>query len=335
MTGREKTTASADAAPWSSLQRKTSKQIAIDHGLINVELSDTISAKLRKDRRRLAALLTRLRTLARAALHDARDRLEATEMAMAEMIIPGTYVDVRAEGLISARGVSTGILGVIGTARSGPIGVAQTLSSLSNARDIFGRADDYAVPDDGSNPLTLTRALQLAYNNGASSVVAVRVASPRRASASYALKDGTGNTGREADRGHARAAGATTSRSRWTSPRRRRGSSARSTPPTFAALNYKAVVPNPQNRIQVTRGDTRRVDIFNLVYKLVVRRRDGAEEQRRHLPARQSQGGAGRLDQFRPGARRERQDGARLRRQSADRRDRRNHYLQCGEHRPR
>src|SRR4026209_1431445 len=110
-------------------------------------------------------------------------------MAMAEMIIPGTYVDVRAEGLISARGVATGILGVIGTAHSGPIGVPVTLSGFSQARDFFAPPDDYAVPDDGSNPLTLTRALQLDYLNGASSVVAVRVASPLRASASYALKD--------------------------------------------------------------------------------------------------------------------------------------------------
>jgi hypothetical protein len=30
---------------------------------------------------------------------------------MAEMIIPGTHIDVRAEGLISAAGVATGIVG--------------------------------------------------------------------------------------------------------------------------------------------------------------------------------------------------------------------------------
>ena len=30
---------------------------------------------------------------------------------MTEMIIPSTYVDVRAEGLISAGGVATGVLG--------------------------------------------------------------------------------------------------------------------------------------------------------------------------------------------------------------------------------
>ena len=188
---------------------------------------------------------------------------------MAEMIIPGTYVDVRAEGLISARGVATGILGVVGTARSGPIGVAVTLSGYSQARDFFGLPDDFAVPDDGSNPLTLTRALQLAYANGASSVVAVRVASPRQASASYALKDGSGNS-------VAKLVAVTPGR--WgndiqvsvddaKAPARIVGEKHTS---SFAALNYHAVVPNPQNRIQVTRGDTRRVDIFNLVYKLVV-----------------------------------------------------------------
>ena len=214
---------------------------------------------------------------------------------------------------------------------SGPIGVPVTLSGFAQARDIFGLPDDFAVPDDGSNPLTLTRALQHAYANGASSVIAVRVASPRRASASYALKDGTGNT-------VATLIAATPGR--WgndiqisvdeaKAPARIVGEKQTS---SFAALNYHAVVPNPQNRIQVTRGDTRRVDIFNLVYKLVVGRRDGAEEQRRHLPARQSQGGAGRLDQFDHRARRERQPGARLRRESAHRRDRRNHRLQCREH---
>jgi len=188
---------------------------------------------------------------------------------MAEMIIPGTYVDVRAEGLISARGVATGILGVIGTAHAGPIGVPVTLSGFSQARDFFGLPDDFAVPDDGSNPLTLTRALQQAYANGASSVIAVRVASPRRASASYALKDGTGNT-------VAKLIAATPGR--WgndiqisvdeaKAPARIVGEKHTS---SFAALNYHAVVPNPQNRVQVTRGDTRRVDIFNLVYRFKI-----------------------------------------------------------------
>ena len=41
---------------------------------------------------------------------------------MAEMIIPGTYIDVRAEGLISAGRIATGVVGLVGTAASGPIG---------------------------------------------------------------------------------------------------------------------------------------------------------------------------------------------------------------------
>src|SRR5262249_7824548 len=113
---------------------------------------------------------------------------------MAEMIIPGTYIDVRAEGLISAGGVATGIVGVIGTASSGPVGTPVTLSSYSDARQLFGLPDNYALPNDGANPLTLTRALQMAYANGATNVIAVRVASPRAASANYALKSSGGDT---------------------------------------------------------------------------------------------------------------------------------------------
>ena len=87
-------------------------------------------------------------------------------------------------------------------------------------------------------------------------------------------------------------------------------------------------MPNPQNRVQVTRGDTRRVDIFNLVYKLVV---DDETVQKNSGGTYQlgNPNGAGRLDQFDHGARCERQPGARLRRQSAHRRDRRHHRLQC------
>src|SRR5215471_2355771 len=112
---------------------------------------------------------------------------------MAEMIIPGTYIDVRAEGLISAGGVATGIVGVVGTASSGPVGVPVTLSSYSDARTLFGLPDNFSLPNDGANPLTLTRALQMAYANGATNVVAVRVASPRAASANYAVKDSGSN----------------------------------------------------------------------------------------------------------------------------------------------
>lgn len=188
---------------------------------------------------------------------------------MSEMIVPGTYIDVRAEGLISAAGVATGVVGVIGTARSGPIGVPVTLSGFSQARDLFGLPDSYAIPEDGSQPLTLVRALQLVYANGASTVVAVRVASPRSASASYALKDRSGNTvavlaaatpgswGNDIQVavGPAKTAAQIVAEKQTTS---------------FSALAYHRVLPNPQNRLQVLRGDTRRVDSFDLVYRFIV-----------------------------------------------------------------
>lgn len=187
---------------------------------------------------------------------------------MPEMVIPGTYIDVRAEGLISAGGVTTGVVGVIGTASSGPVGVPTTLSGMAEAHDLFGAPDNFAVPTDGSNPLTLTRAMQYAYGNGASTVVAVRVASPRATAARYALKDGSGNTIATLTAATPGTWGnniqisvdAAKAPARITGERQSSG---------FAALRYHTVLPTPQNRIQVTRGDTRRVDTFDIVYKSI------------------------------------------------------------------
>ena len=109
---------------------------------------------------------------------------------MAEMIIPGTYITVRAEGLISAGRIATGIVGVVGTSSSGPVGVPVTLAGFANARDTFGLPDDVTNPVDGANPLTLTRALQHVYGNGASTVIAVRVARGRARAATVALREG-------------------------------------------------------------------------------------------------------------------------------------------------
>ena len=36
--------------------------------------------------------------------------------SIAEMVIPGTYIEVRAEGLIGVGGIVTGNLGIVGTA---------------------------------------------------------------------------------------------------------------------------------------------------------------------------------------------------------------------------
>ena len=113
---------------------------------------------------------------------------------MAEMIIPGTYITVRAEGLISAGRIATGIVGVIGTAASGPIGEPVTLSRFANAREIFGLPDDFNRPEDGVHPLTLVRALEHIYNNGASTVVAIRVAGESKSNASYAVQNASANS---------------------------------------------------------------------------------------------------------------------------------------------
>ena len=95
---------------------------------------------------------------------------------MPEMIIPGTYITVRAEGQISAGRIATGIVGVVGTSARGPINTPVILSGFSDAREMFGLPDNYERPADGLNPLTLLRSLEQIYNNGAASVVAVRVA---------------------------------------------------------------------------------------------------------------------------------------------------------------
>ncbi len=187
---------------------------------------------------------------------------------MAEMIIPGTYIDVRAEGLISAGGVATGIVGIVGTASSGPVGVPITLAGYSDAREIFGLPDSFAIPSNGSDPLTLTRALQMVYANGASNVVAVRVASPRQSSATFALKDGSDHTVATLTAATPGTWGnniqvsvdAAKAPARIVGEKQTAG---------FTALAYHRVLPNPQNRLQVLRGDTRRVDTFNLVYRFV------------------------------------------------------------------
>ena len=113
---------------------------------------------------------------------------------MSESVIPGTYITVRSEGLISAGRIATGIVGVLGTASSGPVGVPVTLGSYGEARDTFGLPDDFAKPEDGSHPLSLSRAIQLLYGNGASSIVAVRVAGPSKSSATFALRDTSAHT---------------------------------------------------------------------------------------------------------------------------------------------
>src|SRR5436305_3405784 len=94
-----------------------------------------------------------------------------------EMILPGTYIEVRAEGLIGVGGIATGNVGVVGTASRGPLNTVQVLGSYSEALDTFGAYDRW--PDKASaqpNALSLTRTLEQVFKGGASTVYAVRVA---------------------------------------------------------------------------------------------------------------------------------------------------------------
>jgi hypothetical protein len=96
--------------------------------------------------------------------------------SIGEMIIPGTYIEVRAEGLIGVGGIPTGNIGMVGTANRGPVNEVVILGSYAEALATFGNYD--AWPDDpaANPPLTLTRALEQTFRGGASTVYAVRVA---------------------------------------------------------------------------------------------------------------------------------------------------------------
>jgi len=111
---------------------------------------------------------------------------------MAEMILPGVYIDVRAEGLIAAGQVTVGNIGMVGTARRGPVGRAVLLSTYGEALETFGAYDPFDDAINPGHPLTLLRALELAYANGATKVYAVRVqsATTPATAASLPLKQG-------------------------------------------------------------------------------------------------------------------------------------------------
>jgi hypothetical protein len=110
---------------------------------------------------------------------------------MPEVILPGTYISVRDEGLITAGRIATGYVGMVGTATRGPADQVVTLGSFTEARAAFGEADPWR--GGGRGELTLMRALELAFNNGASTVFAVRVAGAGAAASRVVLKKGSAN----------------------------------------------------------------------------------------------------------------------------------------------
>jgi hypothetical protein len=108
--------------------------------------------------------------------------------AIAEMVLPGTYIEVRAEGLISVGAISTGNIGIVGTAARGPRNEVRAIGSYAEALDLFGAYDSFADPIVDDTPLTLTRALERAFGGGARNVFAVRIANGDPGFASAAVR---------------------------------------------------------------------------------------------------------------------------------------------------
>ncbi len=105
-----------------------------------------------------------------------------------EMVIPGTYIDVRAEGLIAVGAIATGNVGIVGTAARGPVDAVRAIGSLSEAVDLYGPADAFGAPRVNGSPLTLVRSLEQVYAGGARNVFAVRVANGNPTAATLAVK---------------------------------------------------------------------------------------------------------------------------------------------------
>ncbi len=90
----------------------------------------------------------------------------AEEFVSAGLVLPGTYLRVRSEGLIGVAGVSTGNIGVVGTASIVPASTI-SLSSVAEAEAAFGPSD--AVTARTRN---LTRICTELFRNGARTVYA-------------------------------------------------------------------------------------------------------------------------------------------------------------------
>jgi hypothetical protein len=90
-----------------------------------------------------------------------------------ETILPGTYITVNTEGLLTIGALATGNIGIIGTAERGTTDI-QSVSSPEDARTRFGTPGDWdpSAPDDA---LSLARSIQLLFDNGATTVYAARV----------------------------------------------------------------------------------------------------------------------------------------------------------------
>ena len=84
-----------------------------------------------------------------------------------EIVVPGVFVRVQAENLITAGGVSSGNIGIVGTAAAAAgvtdaLGKTHILSSIADARDIYVTSDAMST---GS--LNLMRSIEILFRAGA------------------------------------------------------------------------------------------------------------------------------------------------------------------------
>jgi phage tail sheath protein FI len=90
----------------------------------------------------------------------------AENFSVAELVVPGTYIRVRSEGLIGAGGIATGNIGIVGTATNADnpslYGRTHILSDFESATEVLGASDAFSA-----GTLNLTRGLSIAFNNGA------------------------------------------------------------------------------------------------------------------------------------------------------------------------
>jgi hypothetical protein len=184
------------------------------------------------------------------------------------MIIPGTYITVRSEGLISAGRIVTGWSEWWARLRAGR-SPSRSHWAGSQTREIFGSPGDFNQPEDGSNPLTAMRALSLLHSNGASSIVAVRVAGGTKSTATFAVQDAQ-------DRTVVVLTAATLGT--WANSMQIKVEAADADclvrdeviTSGFDRLRYSPLIPSTQNRLRVTRGATKQSVTLDPVYKQVV-----------------------------------------------------------------
>jgi hypothetical protein len=110
--------------------------------------------------------------------------------SITDMVLPGAYIGVNAQGLITPAAIATGNIGIVGTAASGPVQSSPQAIALGGYQDAltnFGPYDAFANPTTSGAPLTLVRALEQAFNAGAGNVYAVRIATSPPTTASAVL----------------------------------------------------------------------------------------------------------------------------------------------------